>query len=52
MWMKSGEVKRRIEEEYYPVIEKLKEYGLEPFTKLEEQARLELLRTWIDELND
>jgi len=50
MWIKSGEVKRRIEEEYYPVLENLNTYGLENFTELKEQERLDLLRGWIEQL--
>lgn len=48
--IKHGTIKQRIDEEYYPIIDTLVEYGVESFSELEEQNRLSLLKEWINKL--
>ena len=47
---KQGTIKQRIDEEYYPIIDRLKEYGIDKFTEQTEQQRLITLKQWIEEL--
>lgn len=45
--IKHGTIKERIDEEYYDILDLVIEYGVDKFSELEEQARLELLREMI-----
>lgn len=46
--IRTGTIKQRIDEEYYEILELVVEYGIDAFSFLEEQERLELLRTMIE----
>ena len=45
--IKHGTIKERIDEEYYDILDLVIEYGIDAFSELDEQARLELLREMI-----
>jgi len=48
--IRTGTIKQRIAEEYYPVITRIEDFGVSKFLELEEQERLELLRVYINEI--
>lgn len=49
-WMRAGQAIKRVDEEYYIVLEHLQEYGIDKFASESEQDRLKILRYFIEEL--
>lgn len=47
--IRTGTIKQRIDEEYYDILQKVVDYGVDDFSELEEQNRLDVLRIWIGE---
>ena len=43
----TGTVRQRVDEEFYPIIDRIQEYGVEDFANLPEQQRLVIIRSWI-----
>lgn len=48
--IRTGTIKERIDEEYYPIIDNINEYGISKFLCLNEVDRLKLLRKFIDNI--
>ena len=45
--IRTGTIRQRVDEEFYPVIHKLENYGVELFAGHPEQERLDIIREWI-----
>jgi hypothetical protein len=46
-WMRSGEIKKIVDEEYYPLVDYVQE-NRDTFVELDEQARLEFMKEFIN----
>ena len=46
--IKHGTIKQRVDEEYYPIINQLIDFGVDKFSEFTEQERLLTLKTWIE----
>lgn len=50
--IRTGIIKQKVDEEYYPVINQLIDFGVDKFSELTEQERLLTLKTWIGLKNE